>query len=562
MCTSRLVYSLVLNNIDWHMYRLGKGTNLMDVNQQLDSPQICDRQKGCNKCSSHSQNNISIKCKECGILICIECVSSTEHQGHTFVNLNDCYKEAKDNLNAHVWKLENNLLPQVRKEIIDTDVDLTQKDATHDNRIKSVQKQWERTIEEINKIFTSYTTLIDEHAQSLKKPVYEHKQKLESIEKEVLEQIAACKDVLVTENSLQIYDDEDKIRRTPFIRIPKPTEKNGTENVPYIKIENSNLLIEKALMILEVLKLPVQTSSLSKDEINKELLQEISSEALHEPEEPERIYYAPADLHSTQDTEPLKYEGNISFQFQFKQKSSSLCPITSDSAWVKVQQGTFSGTTKLTLINNKGKVKQNIKVPGYLLCLGVHPVSRQLYGGFTDKTVKAIDAKSGRTTLKVDTDCVPYSIAINAEDRVIVGNYEGVSVHKYKLESGALACKSAEEYNVYDISLCPLTNHVVIACDDEVVVFDTFLATLFKFTSTDFSRFIGSFTAIFDANGSIFVGDHKNKKIHILDGKQGQFAHSLTVDVLEPVELRLYGSILWVSCRNPDKVVLVKLTKC
>ena len=515
----------------------------------FQDPQICERLRGSTKCSSHSQNDISIKCKQCEILICIECVSSFEHQGHTFMNLTECYKEANDNLHAYVWKLENKLLTEIRKEIENTNEDLTGKNTTHDNRARSVNEQRERTLKEMNTTFTSYTTLIDQHAKAIKDPVAQHKQNLESLEQEVIEQIARLKDVLETGTDLEIHDDEDEMKKTPLIEIPKPIEVNEidkTEIFSCTTVENANLIIDKALQILQSLTLSANEAS--KEEINKESCVE---------EESEQVYYASPDENL------LKYEAWISSRFKYKAENCSLLhPFNRDSAWIRTQQGTLLRSSKISRITSTGEVKESMKIPGSILSLGIHPVSHQLYGGFMDNTIKAIDTTTGKMPMRIDTDFLPYNIAISEDNRVIVGKQAVGSVYKYKLESGALDCKTDQEYDVRDISICPQTNHVMIACDNEVVVLDTLLAKLFTLNNTDSFASIRSLSAVFGESGNIFVADQDNQKVHVFNGLSGQFAHEIDVTVSDPVKVQRYDSFLWVTCRNPDEVVFIKLSKC
>ena len=62
------------------------------------------------KCSRHSTNNCQLYCEDCVIPVCIECVSSTEHQGHRFANLMTYVEAQKQLSQKDLQELESSLL--------------------------------------------------------------------------------------------------------------------------------------------------------------------------------------------------------------------------------------------------------------------------------------------------------------------------------------------------------------------------------------------------------------------------------------------------------------------
>ena len=56
-------------------------------------------------------------CIECNILVCLGCITSPEHKGHTFKNLKHCLREADNNITEIITGIDEHVIPRIEKEI-------------------------------------------------------------------------------------------------------------------------------------------------------------------------------------------------------------------------------------------------------------------------------------------------------------------------------------------------------------------------------------------------------------------------------------------------------------
>ena len=77
--------------------------------------QACERQKGDSKCPHHARSDVCARCNECGVLVCLDCMTSAEHEGHQFKQIKECLREANDSINKHLHRMGTVLLPGIKK---------------------------------------------------------------------------------------------------------------------------------------------------------------------------------------------------------------------------------------------------------------------------------------------------------------------------------------------------------------------------------------------------------------------------------------------------------------
>lgn len=91
------------------------------------------KQRSTTKCPKHSSNICELYCKNCEVPICVQCASSSEHHGHTLVEMIKILEEQKSVPHMDLQELGNFIYPICRgiaSNILDQKDDLIKKKNT------------------------------------------------------------------------------------------------------------------------------------------------------------------------------------------------------------------------------------------------------------------------------------------------------------------------------------------------------------------------------------------------------------------------------------------------
>ena len=557
----------------------------------MAAQQLCERKRGQTNCGDHPHKKVTTKCQECGKLVCIDCMTSKEHKGHTFVNFNDSFKQAKENLENRVWRLENKILPELTQNIENSNCALVQRNQDYENKIQSVDELNQQCVEKVNAIFKGYKSQVEQHSKQSKAPLQEHFNTLKSLEEEVLSQITLCKTVVNSGTPVEIHDDESELNKKREIVVPMKPDLNLQTSPPYKHLGDAEQLVQKWIVELEELNSPGEKSvvATAQQEIrskNNEKSSELYTDATPNHDNNnclgdtgygcqlfpcDRVEDPFGGSQLFQLSRYVGYNATVYSQFicadkMFSHKQSkwkSLCPISTTFAWVKEMDG--KSITKLHLINTQGHVVYSFKVKGEVVGIVVHPVGGQMYGEFSDKTLRALDHMTGEAREIIQTEQHPHHMTMTCDGHFIVGMASRVedfklTIYKFTL-LGELVCRSKEKHRTNDISENPKNNHVAISCGkDGLCVLDNSLRNFFRYFGLPGLR-LCAYTAVFDARGNIIVGDYWNRNLQIVGGDSGTCIHVLNItDMAHPLEIRLHNSMLWVRCEIPRKFMCVELS--
>ena len=539
--------------------------------------QTCERQRGDSKCAKHPHNEILYKCEQCGILVCGECVTSKEHQGHQFTSLKGCYKQSKDELHSLVWKLENKFLPKVGKEIDNSDHELADRDTLHDTDVQSVTQLRQKCLDDMNTAFHKYLSLIDSHTQKSKEPILQYKVRLKLLENDVQTKVTQFKSVLETGTELEIHDDEIQAKAKPEFQLPKRPDKDFADrSIPYLQTEEAKTVVQEAVSLLDVLKSNKKKGSDGSSVLKKQ------PEAKDAQEDAISLVAGGCTKSLTFTPYKLRHLGEF---YIYKHYYSSLCPISADTAWFT--DGYYNDKKKMNLINSKGEIKQTIKAPDIITSISAHPLTGQLYVALWNGSVGVVKVSKSKGLFQTKiTDIyniaalfqtehidVPQ-IAVTIDDHIVLCSknlrYEETKekhIFKYTL-GGKRVSTSDNKYTAYDVSVCTLTNHVAVACgvDEVVVVLDDSLKEVFKYTQKETSSFLNflPWSAVFDGKGNVLVGDGCYTDavcLHVVDGKSGQCLQVEEIQMHILIEhtfniIRLFQNMLWTFDHDGNKGVI------
>ena len=171
------------------------------------------------KCSRHSTNNCELYCEDCIIPVCIECVQSTDHQGHRFANLLKYVEAQKTLLQKDLQELESSLLTKHKEfssDILMQRGNLNKALREIEAAIDEHNSKLQRQLSEVTKKFKS--EIVKKHvnkSETLTKALEETALAISGIEK----CIHNAKEVLASKDLGLVFEYKsrnDEFRNTPI----------------------------------------------------------------------------------------------------------------------------------------------------------------------------------------------------------------------------------------------------------------------------------------------------------------------------------------------------------
>ena len=508
----------------------------------MDTAQVCDRLKGQETCPFHKGQRITTLCKTCGILVCLKCITSFEHEGHTFKEITSCLDEPTDIIAKHIKEIEKRLLIAVEQDLSEMKKQRTLSVEKHNKGCEQIKEQRQLAHNQIDTNADSMVVKWDKHLQQILDILDKHTLELESLQNQLNEERKECSEILGKGSNILKYDAGLEIKNTKKMqRIPKPPNISELDN-------NFDKLLKEATGILEevntkpsVAELPEKSQASSSETELLDRSQALSSSKM------KHQYGFIESLSNTNNESPI---------------FAALTPIGENIAWAcddtydeKSQK--FLNTDMLYLIDSRRNVVQQVKLDSNIEYLSIHPITRQLLYISDHFKVRNIDTITGQTTRIVKCPKDITMLKVTNDNHVIVGSRETIkAIYKYKL-TGQFVNKSTEKYTAADIDHCPRTNRVAISRGKEGLTLLNSNLTM----KTSFNRNnMYCRSAIFDSHGNLIVADYSNKEIIVLD-EDLSYIQKLEIDGITcPGKLRLYDNILWVTCIEPDNIICVRIT--
>ena len=504
----------------------------------MDTAQVCDRLRGQETCPFHKGHKIASLCKTCGILVCLQCMMSSEHEGHTFKEITSCLREPTDNLSKHITEIEKRLLITVQKELSETKKQRTQSVQKQTKGVEQIKEQRHKAHLQIDTTADSMTVRWNEHSQNILDVLDKHILGLESLRNQLNEERKECSEILQKGSNILKYDAGlEIIKKTKTQRIPKPPKLVELE---YNKCgHNFDELIWKAMGILK----EVGSNESVSEQSDK--YQASVSEIVRQ-----HRYHLIESISNTSNESP---------------RFGAIAPIGKNAAWAC--EVNYDGIAEeysnwLYLLDSRRNIIQQVKLDKLdttIFYLSSHPITGQpFYINDQDNYVKSIDTTTGKTTNLVGCEIDIHRLKVTHDNHVIVGS-RGTkeAIYTYKL-TGELVSKSTEDYDVDDIDHCPTTNRVAISSGEDGLTLLNSDLTLMKTYNGKNSDIT---TAIFNSHGDLIVGDYSKKEIFVLDGERLNFIQKLEFNgISHPGKLKLYDNILWVTCNDPVRVICARIT--
>lgn len=462
-----------------------------------DIAQVCDRLPGKELCSLHNRDKITSLCITCRILVCLSCVMSPEHAGHTFNDISLCLREPTNNLAKRIKEIEKKDLIDVEKELSEMKNQRAQDVKKHKEMTEQINQQRQYSRLKIDEKADSMVIKSDGHSKQVLDDLDEYTLKLESRRNKLQEERKQCSEILQKGSNILKFDAGMQIKKEETYQRPKTSE------LEYCKYdENVDELLFTAMGILK------------------------------DPSEIVKIHQYASN-------------GSISATMNYSPSFVAFAPIENDVAWASIDTyygfKSYKESNKIYRINPSLKVMQMLELDTKTFMLQIHPITKQLFC-IHNKCVRRIDTNTGQTTPIVTCPIDIHRIKVTHDNHVIVGARNiKKRISKYKL-TGELVDTSIWKYKVYDIDHCSETNNVVLAGKRVGL---TLLNNDLKFVTSRTD--IACECAIFGKYGNLIVGDYNGNKLVVLNGKDLSSIQTLKLITYKPLELKMHGDILWAS---------------
>ena len=516
-----------------------------------DGLQACERTLGQDTCSFHPGQQLTSHCRECGTLVCVECVMDPQHRGHIFQKIKECLREPVTRIERYISKIDKVLLSAVEKEFTETQKEKNERIVKHAKTVKDLNDQGTKFKTDIDAQTESMVSEMDTELQNANKLLDKHMDSLASLKKYLTEERKKYVDIIKSGSEILKFDSGSELLSTN-----KEKEIPKHPIIPSLKhtvCDDADKLIRKALGFLVDMNKSVKDSSkvVTKPTDQLQAPPSDSSKVVTKPTD--QLQAPPSDSSKvvTKTTDQAQVPPSADMQLTCFDNTSphydSVTPVTKDTAWTRVpiydeSDKTYYCNIKLSLITNTGKVLRHMQTENNnkIVWICIQPRTGTLYGGFGDKTIRNINTTTGKTTTILQCQYMPRLIKVTSDDHVLVGTWQNKeSVCKYKpkntniLKSKQLVSTSTEKYKVWDIDHSPSTGRVVISCNDAgVVVLNSDLTQIHRFTGLpgDSRKKFVCDTAVFDSHSNIVIGDCRNKDIYIVDGEHYNLVRVLHTD--------------------------------
>ena len=195
----------------------------------------------------HSGCKVTTKCKTCGVLVFIECMTSLEHDGHSFKKLKDSLRESIDNIEKRVNIIEKEILPAVDKELACTAKENAEQVAKRQTEQKSIEGQRLDLKNQIDNCSDDVMTSLSDHFDRNTKLIDVHKDKLLSLREHLIAEKNDCFNVLQTGSDIIKYDSGFDVTDSGSDQIPKHPD---LSNKRYTKHEDTYPLIKQIVCVV------------------------------------------------------------------------------------------------------------------------------------------------------------------------------------------------------------------------------------------------------------------------------------------------------------------------
>ena len=216
------------------------------------------------KCSKHTIKHCELYCEHCTVPICVQCVSSNEHQSHKFVDLLRLMEIKKEVIEADLQELETSILTEYKEIASKIPIQKAYIRKTSHSLKTAIDEHGEHLHKEVNAVVKKLKSEVGEKEEkqisSLSEEEEEISQKISSIEECILKQkeLQSSKDFSLINDYKSRNEDFRKLRPKHIVTLPTFSAN---------KITTDKLLVQFGSLTIDTnpLEKPKSTEAVGKD---------------------------------------------------------------------------------------------------------------------------------------------------------------------------------------------------------------------------------------------------------------------------------------------------------
>ncbi|XP_065929929.1 E3 ubiquitin ligase TRIM40-like [Magallana gigas] len=170
------------------------------------------------KCPNHSSKICELYCEQCDIPICVQCTSSTQHQGHTFVCIVNILEKQRSVLQKDLQELEKFIYPKYQEIALSIPVQKGTLNTSSQTIASDISKRGEEMHRQIDVIIKNLKSDLDEMDSKYLAALNKQEEKIKDMLSDITQTIADLKKILNSDDVglVSAY----KSRNAEFRRLP------------------------------------------------------------------------------------------------------------------------------------------------------------------------------------------------------------------------------------------------------------------------------------------------------------------------------------------------------